>query len=189
MTESYKATIQTINDILIKAFNGAGYQYLKKPWYLWLAAENFEEIQPLAKRPDGSDIMATEAPVTEYAFRHLGKGLETLAKELQDASDEAWINRVYFAVMGERTARDGSMMLCRIKKTVDIDTVRVWPKHSSWYTLPDGARRRMALRFSIDMVRAELWGSMLCCSSYPWAVRCECRSIPLQVMQANDSVS
>jgi hypothetical protein len=106
---------------------------LKKPWYLWLATENFEEVQPPAKRPDGSDIMATEAPVTEYAFPHLGKGLDTLAKELQDASDKAWINRVCFAVMDERTARDGSLMLCRIKKTVDVDTVRAWPKHSSLY--------------------------------------------------------
>lgn len=77
--------------------------------------------------------MATEAPVREYTSPYLGKDINNVAEALQSASDKAWINRVYFAVMDERTAKDGSLMLCRIENNGNIDTLRAWPKHSSLY--------------------------------------------------------
>ncbi len=77
--------------------------------------------------------MATEAPVKEYTSPYLGKDLNTLAKVLRNASDKAWINRVYFAVVDERTVKDGSLMLCRIEDDGSIDTLRAWPKHASLY--------------------------------------------------------
>lgn len=106
---------------------------MKKPWYFWLATENFEELQKPTKRPDVSDRLATEAPIKEYNSPYLGKDLETLAKKLWDASDSAWLNRVYFAVMDERTKKDASLMLCHVEDDGTVDSLRAWPKHSSLY--------------------------------------------------------
>jgi len=52
---------------------------------------------------------------------------------LGKASDKAYLNRVYFAVMDERTKKDGSLMLCCAEDQVAVDSLRAWPKHSSLY--------------------------------------------------------
>ncbi|KAL8735472.1 MAG: hypothetical protein Q9181_002815 [Wetmoreana brouardii] len=125
--------LDKINDILIQACDGAADAAMKKPWYFWLATGDFEEVQKPTKKPDGSDRLATEAPVKEHASPYLGKDLKTLAKELWDASDKAWLNRVYFAVMDNRTEEDGSLMLCHVEDDGTVDSLRAWPKHSSLY--------------------------------------------------------
>lgn len=63
----------------------------------------------------------------------MGIDLGTLARELWDASDNAWVNRVYFAVMDERTKEDGSLLLCHVEDDGTVDSLRAWPKHSSLY--------------------------------------------------------
>lgn len=93
----------------------------------------FEEVQKPIKRPDGSDRLATEAPFKEYTSSYLGKDLETLTKELWDASGKAWLNRVYFAVMDERTTEDKSLMHCHVEDDRTVDSLRAWPKHTSLY--------------------------------------------------------
>lgn len=77
--------------------------------------------------------MGTEAPVEKYTSPYLGKDVKALAKELRDASDKAWLNRIFFAVLDERTVEDGSLMLCRIEDDETVDSLRAWPKHSSLY--------------------------------------------------------
>lgn len=131
--KTHPANVQKINNILIQACDGAADAAMKKPWYYWLATENYEEVQKPTKRPDGSDRLATEAPIKEYTSLYLGKDLKTLAKELWDASDDAWLNRVYFAVMDERTKEDGSLLLCHVEDDGTVDSLRAWPKHSSLY--------------------------------------------------------
>ena len=122
-----------INDILIKACDGAAYEFCQKPWYFWLATGNFEEIHTPTGRSDERDTFATEAPVKEFSSPYLGQDLKTLAKKLWDAPDDVWLNRVWFAVMDERTGRDGSLLLCHVEEDGSIDTLRAWPKHSSLY--------------------------------------------------------
>ncbi len=96
---------------------------MKKSLYFWLATENLEGAQKPTKRPDGSDRLATEASVKEYISPYLGKDLETLAKELWDVSDNAWLNHVYFAVMDERTEEDGWLMLCHVEDDGTVDSL------------------------------------------------------------------
>jgi hypothetical protein len=52
---------------------------------------------------------------------------------LAKASDKAYLNRVYFAVMDERTKEDGSLMLCYADDRVAVDSLRAWPNNSSLY--------------------------------------------------------
>lgn len=40
---------------------------------------------------------------------------------------------MYFAVIDERTAEDGSLMLCHVEDDGTVDSLRAWPKHSSLY--------------------------------------------------------
>ena len=57
--------------------------------------------------------MATEAPIDkDFTSPFLSRDIQSLSKDLWDASDDAWLNRTYFAVMDERTARDESLVLC-----------------------------------------------------------------------------
>lgn len=107
---------------------------MPKPWYFWLAAENFEEVPRPAKRSDGSDIMATEAPVKDFTSPYIGKDLKAVAKILHDAPDKVYLDRESFAVLDERTAKDGSVLLCYAKSDATVvDSLRAWPKHSSLY--------------------------------------------------------
>ncbi|KAI4123303.1 MAG: hypothetical protein LQ338_005328 [Usnochroma carphineum] len=125
--------LKKINDVLIQASDGAAISFLPKPWWFWLATENFEEAQRPTKLPDGSDRHATEAPVEEYRSPYLGLDPGTLAKKLGDASDDAWLDRIYFAVMDDRTGDDGSLLLCHVEDDGSVDSVRARPKHSSTY--------------------------------------------------------
>lgn len=57
----------------------------------------------------------------------------TLAAELAKAPDKVYLNRVYFAVMDERTKEDGSLLLCYAEDKEAVDSLRAWPKNSSLY--------------------------------------------------------
>ncbi|KAA6407371.1 MAG: hypothetical protein FRX48_08919 [Lasallia pustulata] len=131
--KTHPANVQKINDILIQACDGAADTAIKKLWYYWLVTESYEEVQKLTKNPDRFDCLATEAPVKENTLLHLGKDLKTLAKDLWDASDDAWLNRVYFPVMDKQTKEDGSLLLCHVEDDGTVDSLRAWTRHSLLY--------------------------------------------------------
>lgn len=73
----------------------------------------------------------TKSPVKETPTAYFDKDFEYLSAALEETSDKAAINRTFFAVLDERTGRDGSVVLCCGKKKSQVDYVRAWPKHSS----------------------------------------------------------
>lgn len=113
---------QKINDILSKAEDGASSAYTEG-WYFWLASETFPEGDP--------DGFLTKPPVKETPTAYLDKDFEDLSGALKQSSDKAAINRTFFAVLDERTGRDGSVALCFGKNKSQVDYIRAGPKHSS----------------------------------------------------------
>lgn len=73
----------------------------------------------------------TKPPVKETPTAYFDKDFQYLSAALKETSDKAAINRTFFAVLDERTGRDGSVALCCGKKKSQVDYVRAWPKHSS----------------------------------------------------------
>ena len=124
---------QKINDILTQACEGVATKAVKKPWYFWLATADFLSAEPYLRRDDGSERYSTEAPVVEFTTPYLGQDVDTLAKKLRDAPEEAYLNRVFFAVADERTIDDGSIMLCNADKADEgvVDWLRARPKRAT----------------------------------------------------------
>lgn len=73
----------------------------------------------------------TKTPVKEAPAAYLDKDFEYLSTALEHSSDKAATNRTFFAVLDERTGRDGSVALCCGKSKNQVDYVRAWPKNSS----------------------------------------------------------
>lgn len=125
-TDKFKA----INSILSKAREGASFAFLS-PWYYWLAEPDFTTALPHQKRPDGTDRMGTEAPVSSISDAFFGKTVDELATALKDAPQEAYLNREYFAVVDEQSQQDRTVMLCRVTKEGEVLRVRTKVEESA----------------------------------------------------------
>jgi hypothetical protein len=59
--------------------------------------------------------LTTEAPVKEYSSPYLSRAVGVIANELWNAAEHVWPNRVYFSLVNERTAENGSLMPCHAR--------------------------------------------------------------------------
>lgn len=104
-------------------------------WYFWLATKNYDDAPQ--KNPDhGSD--GTEAPIDEsFTSPFVGQSVDAAAEFLRNAPDTVDVERHFFAVLDDRTEKDGSVVMCRIGdmegKGNKVECIRVLAKNSSLY--------------------------------------------------------
>lgn len=104
-------------------------------WDFWLATKNYDDAPQ--KNPDhGSD--GTEAPVDDsFTSPWVGESVEAAAEFLSKAPASVDVERRFFAVLDDRTEKDGSVVMCRVGDMEGqgdkVECIRVLAKNSALY--------------------------------------------------------
>jgi len=104
-------------------------------WDFWLATKNYDDA-PLRNPDHGAE--GTKAPIDEsFTSPFVRESVEDVAAFLKKAPDTVDLERCFFAVLDDRTEKDGSVVMCRIGDTEgkgdQVECMRVSAKHSSLY--------------------------------------------------------
>ncbi len=104
-------------------------------WDLWLATKNYDDAPQ--KHPDHG-VEGTKAPIDDsFTSPFVGESVEDVAAFLKKAPVTVGLERCFFAVLDNRTEKDGSVVMCRIGDTEGkgdkVECIRVLAKNSSLY--------------------------------------------------------
>lgn len=103
--------------------------------YFWLATKQYDDAPQ--KNPDHGS-QGTKPPVAEsFISPFVGESVENAAQFLKEAPDTVDLERCFFAILDDRTEKDGSVVMCRVGdmegKGDKVECIRVVAKHSALY--------------------------------------------------------
>ncbi|MCJ1361328.1 hypothetical protein MMC16_000426 [Acarospora aff. strigata] len=81
-------------------------------WKLWLVTGDYDDAPK--KRTDNRLNEGTAAPIQSFTSPFAGKTIEDAAEWLKNAPEDVDLNRMFFAVLDDRSESDDTITLCRI---------------------------------------------------------------------------
>ena len=116
---------------LQEAYDGSGLERR----YFWLASKNYDNAPQ--KNPRHGN-QGTKPPVDDsFVSPFVGKSVNDAAEFLKRAPDGVDTERRFFAVIDDRTEKDGSVVMCRVGDMEgegdEVGCIRVVVKNSALY--------------------------------------------------------
>lgn len=120
----------------------SGHDYLDRKlpygpasWVYWLVSDPPPKDAPKDTRDE------TKAPINDLPKAFIGKDLGFCAKYLNKELSSAFLKENIFVVLDDRTAKDGSVKVCKFTEALNVEAIRATPRAAA-----------LSLRGNVDWV-------------------------------------